>query len=176
LRRLKATALLVTHDQHEAFAMADRIAVMQAGRIEQIATPGDLYRWPQTEFVATFLGAGTIIDARRVSEAGEIVLCEAQGGRFACRSGAPSDGVLRVLIRPEQVHLSRPGEVSNPVWSGCHVIQATESGEMTRITVDIDGVALEAVHLGLRRFAPGDRVDCTLDRDGPVVIAEPRRA
>ena len=65
LKRLGATALLVTHDQHEAFAMADCVGVMNAGAIEQWDTPYSLYHRPATRFVADFVGEGVLIDTER---------------------------------------------------------------------------------------------------------------
>ena len=61
IKQLHLTAIYVTHDQHEAFAIADRIAVMNAGQIEQFATPTDIYQRPATAFVARFLGLNNII-------------------------------------------------------------------------------------------------------------------
>ncbi|WP_287027871.1 ABC transporter ATP-binding protein [Pseudomonas sp. UBA6310] len=171
LRELKMTALLVTHDQEEAFAMADRVAIMQAGRLEQIDAPGELYRWPRTEFVATFLGAGSLLDARCLASDAAVLECEALGGRFRTRSRLSiAPGPVRVLIRPEQLQIARPGELTAPVWRGARIAEVLNSGEVTRYRLDIAGTPLESVALGLPRFAPGEQVDCTLERDGPVVI------
>src|SRR5258706_7514017 len=71
IRRLhdefRNTSIYVTHDQTEAMTMADRIVVMNAGRIEQIGTPEDVYDRPNSKFVARFIGASNVLDARRVS-------------------------------------------------------------------------------------------------------------
>jgi len=171
LRELKMTALLVTHDQEEAFAMADRVAIMQAGKLEQIDTPGELYRWPRTEFVATFLGAGTLLDAQCLASDADGLACEALGGRFRSRSRVPvTAGAVRVLIRPEQLQITRPNESVAPAWRGARIAEVLNSSEITRYRLDIAGSTLESVALGLPRFAPGETVDCTLERDGPVVI------
>ena len=66
-RELGVTTIFVTHDQEEAMTISDRIAVMNAGRIEQIGTPEDVYERPKSRFVARFIGAGNVIDARHVS-------------------------------------------------------------------------------------------------------------
>ncbi len=171
LRELKMTALLVTHDQEEAFAMADRVAIMQAGKLEQIDAPGQLYRWPRTEFVATFLGAGTLLDAQCLASDADGLECQALGGQLRARRRTPATpGPVRVLIRPEQLQIARPGEWLAPVWRGARIAEVLNSGEVTRYQVDIDGTTLESVALGLPRFVPGETVDCTLDRDGPVLI------
>src|SRR5258708_37275052 len=77
------TSIYVTHDQTEAMTMADRIVVMSAGRIEQIGTPEDVYDRPNSKFVARFIGASNVLDARRVSDR-EV---EVAGRRIAVRQG-----------------------------------------------------------------------------------------
>ncbi|HVU12312.1 MAG TPA: ABC transporter ATP-binding protein, partial [Phototrophicaceae bacterium] len=67
IKRVGLTALYVTHDQHEAFAIADRIALMNAGQIEQIGTPEQVYRTPETTFVARFLGLNNVIPVDQLS-------------------------------------------------------------------------------------------------------------
>lgn len=92
-RRLGLTAILVTHDQQEALALADRIVVMRDGRLEQVASPGELYMQPQSRFVAEFVGAMN-------------VLCLA-----ACNEGRPFG------VRYEDVRI---GEATEEVLSGPH--------------------------------------------------------
>ena len=118
LQRLGMTAIFVTHDQDEAFALADRIAVMRAGRVEQIGTPQELYRDPASEFVASFLGRANLLDATvaRVDERDSSVLgsLDAWGGRWwaSPRAGsAPARGDrVRLRIRPEDIELLPPPE------------------------------------------------------------------
>ena len=102
------TAVLVTHDQHEAFAMADEIGVMYEGRIQQWDTPYNLYHRPANRFVADFVGKGvfvpgTVLDANRVGiELGELnsgVPVECSVGCAACGKGCGVD----VLLRPDDV-------------------------------------------------------------------------
>lgn len=97
------TALLVTHDQGEALSMADRVAVMKAGRVIQCATPDTLYRRPVDPWVATFVGEASWIDG------------EVRGGVFRSALGllggcdANPDGAARALVRPEQVMIDGEG-------------------------------------------------------------------
>src|ERR1700682_3448778 len=86
-RRLGKTSIYVTHDQTEALALSDRIAVLSHGRIEQIGTPGDIYERPATAFVAEFIGSSNIFRARIVGgvDSGTIVVTEA-GLRLCCRA------------------------------------------------------------------------------------------
>src|SRR5438552_6004406 len=92
-RRLGKTSIYVTHDQTEALALSDRIAVLSHGRIEQIGTPGDIYERPATAFVADFIGSSNMLRARIVEgvDSGTIVVTEA-GLRLCCR--AESNGML----------------------------------------------------------------------------------
>jgi ABC-type sugar transport system ATPase subunit len=101
---LKATMIYVTHDQVEAMTMADKIVVLQAGRIEQVGSPMELYHRPRTEFVAGFIGAPSMnfLDIRSV------------GGRITCGeavigTAAPVPGAVRLGIRPEHTGLTAPG-------------------------------------------------------------------
>jgi ABC-type Fe3+/spermidine/putrescine transport system ATPase subunit len=96
-QRLRITTIYVTHDQEEALAVSDRICVMQGGRIEQVATPFDLYRAPATRFVAGFMGAMNFLPSRITG--GMLVIGEAR------RPVAAPDGEVEIAIRPEDVAL-----------------------------------------------------------------------
>ncbi len=97
LKRIGMTAVYVTHDQTEAFAVGDRLAVMNAGRIEQIAPPQTIYRQPATPFVAGFLGYQNLLPGR-VNEAGEI---ETAAGRFRLDGAPPAGSTVTLLIKPD---------------------------------------------------------------------------
>jgi iron(III) transport system ATP-binding protein len=101
LRQAGATALLVTHDQGEALEISDRVAVMQAGRIEQVSTPDELYLRPINRFVAGFVGeANLLLGEVRHGEVQTIV------GNFRAGAGSLADGTrAEVLLRPEQLHM-----------------------------------------------------------------------
>ncbi|GAA2279411.1 polyamine-transporting ATPase [Streptomyces ruber] len=105
------TFVHVTHDQEEAMSMADTVAVMNAGRIEQLGAPADLYERPGTAFVANFLGTSNLIEAEVHSTNGDDVVLTAGGGRLAvprARCAAPVRTGGRVLlgIRPEKTSLT----------------------------------------------------------------------
>ncbi len=94
------TAVLVTHDQHEAFAMADQITLLQNGRVAQAGTASDLYHNPANEFVAGFIGQGVIINVT-VNDCGE--LSSGLGTLDAIHRSRSSEGALRLLVRPDAV-------------------------------------------------------------------------
>jgi sn-glycerol 3-phosphate transport system ATP-binding protein len=117
--RLKATSIFVTHDQIEAMTMADSIVVMNAGRVEQTGTPGQVYRFPATRFVATFIGSPAMnLLPGRITGPGEVEVAGGGSiafdeGAFAVDAGASEVEVGRPVeigIRPEDLRLAGPGE------------------------------------------------------------------
>jgi spermidine/putrescine transport system ATP-binding protein len=104
------TFVHVTHDQEEAMTMADQVAVMNGGRVEQLGAPADLYENPRTTFVANFLGTSNLIEAD-VLDTGADVLVTAGGGRLRvpadrCPSTVRKGGKLLVGVRPEKISLA----------------------------------------------------------------------
>src|SRR5438067_4865321 len=118
-RRLGKTSVYVTHDQSEALALSDRIAVLSHGRIEQIGTPGEIYERPASAFVAEFIGSSNMLRARIVERAdgGMIVATEA-GLRLRCgaepNGGFGDSADVSVLLRPERIHVEMPGGIAAP--------------------------------------------------------------
>ncbi|GAA3936933.1 ABC transporter ATP-binding protein [Streptomyces gulbargensis] len=107
------TFVHVTHDQEEAMTMADRVAVMNGGRVEQLGAPADLYENPRTTFVANFLGTSNLIEADvlETGTTGTDVLVTAGGGRLRvpadrCTSAVRKGGKLLVGVRPEKISLA----------------------------------------------------------------------
>ena len=106
------TFIHVTHDQEEAMTMADTVAVMNAGRIEQLGAPDELYESPHTAFVANFLGQSNLFGAQVVQTSGDDVILEDSDGRFVMPRARVADRVnltagTRVLVgvRPEKIHI-----------------------------------------------------------------------
>ena len=145
-RRLGKTSIYVTHDQSEALALSDRIAVLSHGRIEQIGTPSEIYERPATAFVAEFIGSSNMLRARVVerSDSGTIVQTEA-GLQLFCgieQNGAPGDsGELSVLLRPERIHVEMPGGVSVPGQNRlpARIAHVTYLGEDLHLSLDLVG-------------------------------------
>ncbi|WP_436839214.1 ABC transporter ATP-binding protein [Nonomuraea angiospora] len=105
-RRIGTTMVFVTHDQEEALALSDRVAVMNGGRVEQLGTPDEVYRRPATRFVAQFIGAanvleGTVTDSGALDSGGIVVEC----GLLSLRPGERAV----VAVRPERIRLATPG-------------------------------------------------------------------
>ncbi|MFJ1754350.1 ABC transporter ATP-binding protein [Kitasatospora sp. NPDC088134] len=134
-QELGITTLFVTHDQEEALSMADRVAVLRAGRLEQCATPSELYSRPATAFVAEFVGTMSRIPCVRAGD-GEV---EVLGRRHPVDGELPADGDLHVLVRPENVELAPAAE------GPAQVVSASFLGAVTRLTVRLaDGTAIKA--------------------------------
>lgn len=159
-RETGGTFVFVTHDQTEAFALANRIVVMNAGRLEQVGTPQQVYAAPHSLFVADFVGASNVLSGHRAS--GTVTL--AAGPTFA----APGpDGPVRVLVRPEAVRRDAPialeAQITDLVFLGSElkVIATLWSGEVICARRpaggDSDGWAIGA-SLRLGWSAPDHRV------------------
>jgi ABC-type Fe3+/spermidine/putrescine transport system ATPase subunit len=140
LRRLheehRRTTLYVTHDQEEALILSDRVAVMRAGRIEQIGKVAELYANPINSFVASFIGESNLLDARLVGrEAGQAVVVEVPGlqQRVTGLMTAPlCDGQsVRLLIRPEHLRLDESGPVEATVTEVVYL------GELTALRLQL---------------------------------------
>ena len=128
------TTLFVTHDQEEALAMGDRVGVMSAGRLEQIAPPAELYERPQTRFVAEFVGLTNRIPARTDGTDVEVL-----GRRIALLPGSSDRGDVQALVRPENVRVT-------PTENGSgRVLAVSFLGSLGRVQVGLpDGGLLVA--------------------------------
>ncbi|MGW6734225.1 ABC transporter ATP-binding protein [Streptomyces sp. NPDC055013] len=109
------TFVHVTHDQEEAMTMADTVAVMNAGRVEQLGSPTDLYENPRTTFVANFLGTSNFIEAEVDSKSGGDIVLKAAGGKLVlpesrCSAATATGGKVLVGVRPEKISLTHADE------------------------------------------------------------------
>ena len=116
-RRLGMTFIIVTHDQEEAMTVADRIGVMDAGRLEQVATPRELYEAPRSRWIAEFVGDVNLFEGQVESrEAGRLIDRDARcrhHHRSPSRAQPLTKTTVCVAIRPEKVKLSRRGPASD---------------------------------------------------------------
>jgi iron(III) transport system ATP-binding protein len=101
LQRLNCTTIFVTHDQEEAFELADRIAVLNAGQLEQIDAPEEIYREPATRFVAEFIGHADFLKGRVRGNCIETAI-----GCFAKPRPLPEGATVQVMVRPEEIDLT----------------------------------------------------------------------
>ncbi len=160
-RELGMTFVFVTHDQEEAMAMADRIAVMRDGRLEQVGTPDEIYRRPRSRFVADFIGESNFLPVRRRADG---TVATRDGGAVPCVAGDGDWREATLMVRPECVRVA-PGEHGEGIHG--RVVQASFLGRETRIAV-----AVEEADAPLVCSVAGDeRRVRALTPEAPVVVS-----
>jgi spermidine/putrescine ABC transporter ATP-binding subunit len=150
-RSVGVTTIFVTHDQAEALGLADRIAVMRQGRIEQLGAPREIYERPATRFVADFIGASTVLRGRAV--AADQVAVAASTLQVAGAPAWPVGTEVELAIRPERARLA-PGPGDN-VLDAC-IEGLVYQGAQTEVTA---------------RLADGQRVLVVVSEPAPVPLA-----
>jgi len=169
------TFVHVTHDQEEAMTMADSVAVMNGGRVEQLGAPMSLYERPSTVFVANFLGQSNLVPGRRVGRTERSAAVDCDGQRLAVpadRLPADAGEQLLVGVRPEKIELRTPGGESPTAenrLTGGVVVDASFTGVATQYLIRLrsgqDAVVV-AQNLGLgERFPAGTDVDLVWNID-----------
>jgi spermidine/putrescine transport system ATP-binding protein len=184
LRRLQQavgiTFILVTHDQYEALAMSDRIAVMFGGRIAQIASPKEIYQRPVNRQVADFLGGMNFVKAEIVEENGSSITVDTLGfGRVTTEKPKAfmRDGAGATLgIRPERLRVLWDSATAKHEVSGT-VVERHYFGEITHLIVDIPGLekplsVTETNDFGADDIPVGAPIRLGYDRDALVAMAE----
>ena len=182
-RETGTTFLYVTHDQEEALTMSDRIAVMNGGRVEQLAAPRELYERPVTPFVADFIGTSNLLSlVDPVVFDGVATSALGDGQRLTARLERPEDvgdGPLQVTVRPERISLH---PVAVPVTAGesdsvvrGQVTELVYLGSLTQVAVDLVTGASIVVHAlsdsdVVRDLVNGDHVVVTWSPEGAHVI------
>jgi spermidine/putrescine transport system ATP-binding protein len=175
------TFVHVTHDQEEAMTMADTVAVMSAGRIEQLGDPAALYERPSTTFVANFLGQSNLYPARPAGSDGGRRVVDCAGQQLTVPADRLPDGVeagLLVGVRPEKIQL-RPaggeGQAGENRLSGGIVVDASFTGVSTQYLVRLpwgQEAVVFAQNLGLgERFPSGTPVDLTWEVEHTFALA-----
>ncbi|WP_232496958.1 ABC transporter ATP-binding protein [Agromyces humatus] len=161
------TFLHVTHDQEEAMTMADTVAVMNKGSIEQMGAPEQLYELPRTVFVANFLGQSNLFTGRVAGTTDTAIAVDVQGTRLVVPTtrAARHQGEVTIGVRPEKVALHRDAPAVSPsrnVLGPGHVIDVSFSGVSTQYIVSITGVGTVTVfaqNIGIGPIASeGDEV------------------
>ncbi|AOB28763.1 MULTISPECIES: ABC transporter ATP-binding protein [Bordetella] len=152
--QLGITFVFVTHDQEEALVMANRIAVMNAGRIEQIGTGADIYRTPSSLFVADFIGEANLIDVRAHAD-GALTL-GADGQPVGVLPQAAQPGRYRLLARPEQLAFLGPDSAAPALAFDATVTRTIFVGDALRVYARLADASEVAIKLpdGPRQRAP----------------------
>lgn len=188
-RETSLTILYVTHDQKEALSLADRVALMRNGRIEQLGPPREMYHRPASQFAAGFLGEANFLDGTTAGVDGELIQVTSAFGPLAGRSAAgrvagDSGAACRVMVRPESLELHQVDDSSFAAgggWSGavnriaCRVESVTFLGEMEQIIARTEAgnqalKLLEVPHGHLWRS--GERALATFDSAAATVFID----
>ncbi|MCE0538915.1 ABC transporter ATP-binding protein [Kineosporia rhizophila] len=173
------TFVHVTHDQEEAMTMADRVAVMNHGRIEQLGAPTDLYEAPRTTFVANFLGQSNLVPVRRAGTDGDYLVVEVQGQRVGILRGrCENDGDLLLGVRPEKIQIMDAGaRVPHALnrFTGGVVVDASYLGVSTQYLVRMpwgQNLTVFSQNLGLGvGFRDGEQVQLAWEPDHSFGLA-----
>ena len=184
-RRLGITFIYVTHDQEEALVMSDRIAVMNAGRIEQLDESEKLYERPRTRFVAQFLGSCNLIEGvveqatvkglRARASFGAVHASDAQDAAGGKRAAVPAAGQkVTLAIRPEKIRLTKTDELNFQNCYPAHIEDLVYSGAETQYRLrlgeqQLNAVALNA-RLGHQEFRVGEKVLCYLPEQTLILL------
>ncbi len=135
-RNLKITAVFVTHDQEEALSLADRIAVMSKGELQQLDKPSVIYAVPRTLFVADFIGAMNMLDAQVENKRVRV------GNQWLPAAQDCVDGKARLALRPEDVAVSTDANA----WTG-KLVSISDLGHYRKAYVDVNGVGTLKLYL-----------------------------
>jgi spermidine/putrescine transport system ATP-binding protein len=165
-KKLGITFIFVTHDQEEALTMSDRVAVLNAGRVEQIGTVNEIYYKPATRFVASFIGESNIVEAEILRAEGELLFCRLEGGlELAVRTlNPPAHSKVLLSLRPEKIRLTRenpggrnsfPGTIEMEIFKGAvdDLTISVLGGLQLGAVLANDGQAESDLHEGERVFA-----------------------
>jgi spermidine/putrescine transport system ATP-binding protein len=167
-RDIGITFIFVTHDQHEALTMSDRIAVMSNGRILQIGSPEDIYERPAARFVADFIGDTNLIEARKVGPARYRI---ASGIELNATEGGSIGQSVTLVIRPERTRLEVPGAGTLPGTVDQVVYEGTDTTYYVLLRQGDRFRICEQNRDGSKpRFERGDAVDVTLPPDAIRVL------
>lgn len=168
LHRRGLTALFVTHDQEDAFAIADRVALLRFGQLLQVGPPEELYDRPASREVAEFIGRAAIVPAER--DGGQVVIRLAGIARRAAAVAAPGVGnaaAVYAVLRPDALAFVSPETAG--AWPGV-VTERRFAGALLAFHVRVDDVELE-VHSADRGVRVGDRVAVALVREPVALVA-----
>ena len=177
-REVGITFVYVTHDQEEALTMSDRIAVMNAGNVEQIGTPSEIYDRPSTVFVASFIGQANLWHGRQVGRSGDLVEVEVLGSRVRARPGdttIETGGQATVMVRPERLRVSMQAPTAGDLVSvPATVTDLTFQGPVVRLSLTAPDKSAIIAHVGpeedLPLLRPGDQVYVNWASEASLVL------
>ena len=170
-RRLGITSVYVTHDQEEAFSIADRVAIMNQGKLVQLGEPRELYRQPADRFVAEFVGVSNIVPAEVVESNANGATVQVLGQIIRSRRPPRNpESQVSIVLRPEALRIDKAGEAGVPA----RVITMAFTGPIARYTVSVDSGTVLTVDLPNpspdQFFAEGTPVTLLLPAEVPALL------
>jgi spermidine/putrescine transport system ATP-binding protein len=177
-REVGITFVYVTHDQEEALTMSDRIAVMNAGNVDQIGNPTEIYDRPATVFVASFIGQANLWAGRQTARASrDFVQVEVLGGSLKARAGDTAiepGGHATLMIRPERVRVSMDAPSGDVATVPATVTDLTFQGPVVRLSLAAPDDSVIIAHVGpeqdLPLLRPGDQVHVSWLPEASLVL------
>ena len=165
------TTIYVTHDQKEALSVADRIAVMNSGRIAQVGAPADLYHKPQSAFVASFIGETNLLEGTVMSRDGQMIHVKTAAGEFlVAGSAGPSDRVV-LSIRPEQLRIVPNGAPAPINRLTGPVAETTFLGEASEHVLLVNGQRIKLISTP-PQFASPTEITVGFESKDAVVLSQ----
>ncbi len=155
LRLSGVTALFVTHDQEDAFAVADRVAMLERGRLLQVGTPESLYHAPATRAVAEFVGRAALVPADRAGEHVRITIGGVSLEARARQQTAPGGASLLAVLRPESLAIA--ADDGAPAWTGQVVGRRFAGGHVVYRVALASGIEVEVMGIGAGGAREGER-------------------
>jgi spermidine/putrescine transport system ATP-binding protein len=176
-REVGITFIYVTHDQEEALTMSDRIAVMNAGNVEQIGSPTEIYDAPATVFVANFIGQANLWAGRQNRVDGDVAEVAVLGTTLKARPGTTRiepGGQATLMVRPERVLVSMDAPGAELVSVAATVRDLTFQGPVVRLSLEAPDGSPIVAHVGpeqqLPLLRPGDSVYVGWSQDASMVL------
>ncbi len=152
-RKLGTTFIYVTHDQDEALALSDRLAILSHGRIAQLGTPEEVYERPRSRFVASFLGACNVLSGIVASINGSAGKIKTAAGLLTVHSSRPVGSEVFLGIRREKIQLANDNGCENLLEG--RIIEVTYTGAQSEFSVDVNGLVLRGLHANSRASSIG---------------------
>jgi ABC-type Fe3+/spermidine/putrescine transport system ATPase subunit len=174
-REVGITTVFVTHDQEEALAMSDRVAVMNHGVVEQVGAPEDVYRWPASRFVANFLGQSNILPG--IVEGGNgtrSTIRLSNGAALTVGNRAMTPGrKVEAVVRAHRVIVAPAGGANGTNAFFGSIASLAYLGGMAAYFIDVDGLRVQAINaIDQRMYREGDRVSLVIAPEDCVLLDE----
>jgi len=163
-RKLKITTIYVTHDQAEAMVLSDKMVVMDAGKIQQVGSPTEIYEKPANKFVADFIGTTNFIQGKIADRLDGFVIVKSEIGEIRCKSVCFTSGAnVFVSIRPEHLRLSKPQPSAGDNTYRALVKDVTFLGDILDIRIQVREKVIRARVPPYFKFQIGEEYDVFID-------------